>query len=630
MKIRKPEFDTVVTLTEFLLPAALIAAIIGGVGLAFAINQPTLINLGFELLGIPLFIAAISVYHLQGRPNLRRLNDHTPSDSRPYLVGFGFIFAVAIVLLSLTSGGRPPSFYVLIGVLLTISFFQAQKATKRTAILPVVQSCFVIALFSYSVTLRLPFYYAGTDIMPHLHLTEYILRTGSLIPERVNVYHHFPLFHIFGASFIEITGLSPQQGLFIGTGAAFAITPIIVYSLARRITSNIKLSASSAVIYTALPVVFYYSTYVITRTFAYVGFLLILLAILARADTGQKRHTIVLLIAILYTLLVHHVSFLQMALILGLLFLLAQYSGTSVEFTHPEVWLMAVPVIGYWLFAAEGLVESIFVSRIFAQNLESDFSGITTNVPDFHIIDTLNNHLLLVLLFIGISAALRLKRRRLAVFGLLSLICSIFITYSPIHVFGRLNSFRLERLVLILSPIAAIMLALGTTEIRTRLEQKTPQLAPIAVAILVFVFASTAVTGGLLYDAAADSPEIEWANPPQHFEETDLAAFEYTRQIPQGADVRSDYDSTRYLSTQISDGRVVEGDLQYHNTGYISDPSNPQGRYLVIRQGQIDETGVKFLIGFTNYLWSGAVPTDEKNVVYYNGDVKVALNASYN
>lgn len=75
----------------------------------------------------------------------------------------------------------------------------------------------------FGQTLKLPFYFGGTDILPHLHWIETLLANQHVTPE-LGSYQYFPLYHIFNAIGQLLTNLDLQTAYFAIIGLSFLST----------------------------------------------------------------------------------------------------------------------------------------------------------------------------------------------------------------------------------------------------------------------------------------------------------------------------------------------------------------------------------------------------------------------
>ncbi len=91
----------------------------------------------------------------------------------------------------------------------------------------------------------------------------------------------------------------------------------VLFLLFRQITKNIQMSLLACLVFSTTPVVIEYSTYVVTRVMAFIGFIFFLYLAHRQIQTSNWRSFSVLTIVFsLYLILVHQVSIIQILFLL--------------------------------------------------------------------------------------------------------------------------------------------------------------------------------------------------------------------------------------------------------------------------------------------------------------------------
>lgn len=608
--------------TDKLLSSLIVVAVALGVLLAFVLGQPKLALLGMSITGTPLLFASYLIF--RGNSDYSCNHQISVIDNLPKIVDVVFILGCTALIIQLhLFSYRRLSFFILASIIYILPLLRIYYNPNAEVLTSVFQSCLLLLILAYSITLNLPLFYGGTDILPHMNAISYILYTGEIIPPQISNYSNFPLYHVFSAVFINISGLDVRSGLFILTGSVFSISPLILYIISYKLLDDSRLSGVAAILYSSSPIIVYSSSYVVTRHMAFIGFLFIFWILLdGRFKSGYGR-SISLMIMTLYLLLVHQVSFIQILFLLTVIWSISYYFGNGHEFvTRREMTIFICVFIGYWIFAAEELISWIISTQLLGNSLNSSFSGVASGSTGFHIIEYINAYILTILLFLGISVGLSSKKKRLFQLSIFLIPCSIFIIYSPVHVFSRLATFRFDRLMLLLTPFASIFMALGLQKFSKQNLFSGEELHTCVVMILIVLFTFTSITGGIYHDTAADSPDIEWASPPEHFVESELEAFEHSKTIPKDSSVHTDYHSYRYINSFPFDGDISEMNPAY-NTNVITGPDDSPDGYIIFRENRLEEDGL-YLGEFPNvYHYNRSISYSTYDRVYSNGDSSI-------
>ncbi|QLH76900.1 hypothetical protein HZS55_06110 [Halosimplex rubrum] len=595
---------------------SLTGLLIGGVELALA---------GLLITGIPFLVASFYLMlrnDVSTYPIIRNVPKSVTSIrtfSIAYLVGISYLAIVP---------DRGYEFFILLTGMFLLAFLSTFQHYPERGIGYAIAT---LLISTYSVTLREPLFIGGTDILPHLSYTLHIVNTGTVIPDWVSNYANFPLYHIFGAIFIQISGRLPEKSYFIIIGAVVATTPLLIYGISSRITKNRRLSCQVSIVYATLPTVVYAGLYSITRTFAFIGFLLLLWIFLVENRYQNWAWSILLGVSVLFTLLVHQVSYLQILFVLVLLWGVskAMTSGRPL-ITVFEILFFVTPFCAYWIYNAEGLIGRLIVRQVLGTSATPTSGGIDTSLPIFHIFEYLNTYLLGLFLLVGIVISFRSNNERIRIVALFTLICTPFIMYSPIHVINRLSAFRLDRLILLLSLFTALFVTLGMKDIIDQLSGIKYNYSMYFIVVLFSIFAFTSLLGGIYQDTAADSNKIGWQGPTEHLEAEEQAALEHTLLIPSGRQIRTDGISYKYLTSRLPMGEFTERQQTLYDIKTIRNPNDVMGEYLIRHEAR--EKRGELVLGYYggDYIYEGTLNIGEHDRVYTSGDSAILhrVNAS--
>lgn len=605
-----------------LLPLFLVVGVSFGCLIAFYIGGVSMIIQGLQLSGLPLLIAAGTMI-VQRRRGITSFATTTsspiPNRYTSWKV-FSIFYMMAIVTLAL-SPVRSYLFFVLIGILYTIPLVNVLLNDDTNTGIILVQCVSLLLLTAFSLTLNYPLFFGYTDLLPHISMYKYTAINGATIPPSHphgnNGY--FPLFHIFIAQYAQIAGQISNTMYFVISGATFSLSPLLVYLLCKKLTNNSTILKLSPVVYSALPSVIYHSAYTVTRVFAVLGALLIFISLFTVWNTSRNGYRLIYLLSVFYTLFVHHVSYLQISFIIFVLILSGILVGVEWRMSISSTLILALPFCVYWVFVSYSIFLRVLQFHLFRPD-SADVSGSVSAVT-FHISEYINNYIFIIALMIGVYLSMRDENKRMQMIGLFGLLLSTFMMYSPIHVLEFAELLRVDRLVLLLSPMAAILISYGLVK---TISPRWNKIDTIRIGLLIFlfvVFAASSATGGIFYDTGADSPDVEWAQPPEHFIESELAAFEFVNHIPDNETIASDWQSERYIVNLAGDPSLPS---QSYTASSIAEPNDLPENYTFIREYRMSNKGV--ILGEDRTVHEDdKFEYSNKNIIYSNEDVKIAL-----
>jgi hypothetical protein len=581
--------------------------IIDGVGLAIT---------GLKIAGLPLLIASVIIKVLYKNQKKEIITIHWLSSNKINKL-FILIALITCIHLILVPGRG----YIYVG-LVTILFLVAltdplfsKHSNPKSSIL---QTSILLLILSYSLTLRVPMFFGSTDVLPHMQYSAYTSETGAIIPETVSNYAHFPLFHIFYSIFLDISPFSLETSYFILSGLIFAFTPFLIFCIAREITGDDRLSSLSTIVYGSLPFVVHYNSYFVTRTLFYIGMLVFFVIMFRMRKFTDRRYGVLLLFVVPFLLLSHQVSFIQMLVILsvfGVCGLLVNGSTPTIRPVHFA--LLTITFFGYWIYVSQDLLTRIVTSHILGGGTTAQATGVDTVVIGIHVVEMIHNSVYVILLLVGAAIALR-QDNRLAKAGILVIVFVPILIYSPLDIFERLSRFRHDRMRLMLAPFAAIMIALAIRELVSKSTTIPKNTTIVSILVLCSVFFGLGITGGFYHDATADSPDIEWTGPPQHFTEEEVKAMEFTQMTREDSEVAADRRSAEYLESLVTSD--LDSSKSHNNVTEITDPYEINSNYIIYHEHRHNQYGLHFSTGTGSYLFAGHIPFDEKNEIYTNGN----------
>lgn len=585
---------------SFMFPLAIIFAVIFTFVWMYAAGKPDYIVRGL-FTGIPAVLSCLFILYIYKKDVSLHDIDSFPSISIKSLTYVFSIFYIgSIVVLLLSQGGRPWYYFVLILVTYLSVFLQIfSKEVKPSLVL--LETFLLMVNLTYSVTLNYDFYFGSTDILPHIFLSEFTAVTGQTIPTSLSDYAFFPLYHILIAEASEILNISVKTSLFLITAPIYAAMVVFLYYLFNQITYNRQISLLSCLLFSASSIVIYYSTYVITRTMAFIGFIMLLYLIYSVNFKEDKFSLKALsVVVLLFLTLVHNVSILQFVLLIAVLFASEYIIRAGNSISKPFFLLLNVTFTSYWFFVAY-----LFMQRSLTPRLQSHFWDsivLTAGGSDMleegilSLIGLLDKSVFLFFTLVGIGFLLKNYRKNYAsVFGLFALFTLIFYVPNPLNTIWQFKVlFRVDRFMLFVSPFMAFAMGYGIYVFWNYMDKYGPKkfntVLFVTVMFSIFVFVSSVFS-------IADSDMLGQSSEHRYFTENELSGFEHVyKYIPEGSAIYSDYHTTRFFYLPSVPEKSLGMNFSVYNNYRIDDVnklSSYRG-YVIFRTQEFLRSGLYF------------------------------------
>ncbi|AKB18895.1 MULTISPECIES: hypothetical protein [unclassified Methanosarcina] len=585
---------------SFLFPLAIILAVILTFIWMFATEKPGYAVRGL-FTGIPAVLACLFILYIYKKDVSLHDIDSFPSisiKSLTYMFSIFYIGSIIVILLS--QGSRPWYYFVFILVMYLSVFLQIFSKEARPSLV-LLESFLMMVNLTYSVTLNYDFYFGTTDILPHIFLSESTAVTGQTISTALSDYAFFPLYHILIAEAAEILNLSVKTSLFLITAPIYAVTVVFLYYLFNHITHNRQISLLSCLLYSTSYIVLYYGANVITRTMAFVGFILLLYLVYSVNFKEDKFSFKALsVIVLVFLTLVHNVSILQFVLLLVILFASEYIIGAGSYVSKPFFLLLNVTYTAYWFFAAY-----LFMQRGLTPRLQSHFWDsivLTAGGSDIlaesltSLMGLLDKSVFLFFALIGIGFLLKNYRKNYAsVFGLFALFTLLFYVPNPLNTIWQFKVlFRVDRFMLFVSPFMAFAMGYGIYVFWNYMDKYGPKKFNTVVFIVLmfstFVFISSVFS-------ISDSNMLGQISKHEYFTANELSGFEHVyKYIPEGSAVYSDYYTTRffYLPSIPEDSSDMNLSIyDNYRIDNVSELSSYRG-YVIFRTQEFLRNGLYF------------------------------------
>jgi len=528
----------------------------------------------------------------------------------PYRKLFRILFVVVFILSMLSlyfSPYRPWYYFVLITALYCLIFLQIFSETiKPSAIL--FEISLVLGNLIFGLQLKYPFFFGQSDIIPHTYYANIIALSGHIIPLDLDyTYAWFPLYHILLAEGADLLGIDVKYAFILLTSLCFIALIWVIYLLFRQITQNVQTSLFVCLVFATTPVVIDYSTYVVTRVMAFIGFIFFLYLAHRQIHTSNWRSFSVLTIVFsLYLILVHQVSIIQILCLLFIFILAELLINDYFALKTKIIALIIIISSTYWLFTSFFFSTAILRSTDTAtiSGLSQTLSQVDAGNAVLFLRDNISAAIIIFFVLVGISYLFWAYRSKYpAVIALFALIMIPLYFPSPITASAMaIVTFRIDRFILLLSPFIAFVFAAGLLLILFLLS-KNRYTHNIAILFGIIIFAYLCFSA-LTIENASDSPDVSTDQIRHYFTESELHAFDFVpHYVPYNSTISSDKISSRvfekiYFSETKSlnlPSYMASSQLYFHETEAGSpDTFAFEDGYFILRNQELEEHNLGF------------------------------------
>jgi len=640
IKIKKPVKDNLITNIAAVLPFLIIFGISAGVLISFVLNRPDLLLRG-SIVAIPGILAAITLHYIYGNSNKKKEYEYSLINlNEDKFIKLFVVFYLTSIISLIIYPTRPLSYFGIILLLYSIIFIQI--FTKSSSTYPVLFEIYLMLLnIIYSVTLKYPLYFGGTDILGHMFYSEVTYLSGHTIPMDLDAaYADFPLLHILVSEVSHLIGSSIQSSYFLITAPIFAASVFFVYLIMLHVSDDRRVSLLSSLVFSSLSVTIYSGMYVVTRTMAFFGFIVILYLIYNKYSESSPIFRVLGLLFGLFVILVHQVSITQIIVVLLFILVIERIVSKLNPDQHKYmsqtfVLFLLVAFIAYWFYVSYAFTEAV-VSRFFDSTNYQSLSMKSTieagNQWSF-ILNNIDYSIVTFLALVGIGGTLYIRKKTyLQVFALVSLLILPLYIPTPLQMFwNTMTFFRFDRFMLLVSPFIAFMMALGITYLMDLFKFKKVNKNYFYIIPLILL-------SGLIFSSMiAASPESGYGvdSERKYFDSAEMASFNYAlNYVPYDSHLYSDYYTRRYIPFEKFSESETLG-LPYYNGTFRTylDLQNLHriDGYIIWRNEAFMESGLRTRSGTMidvrpdnlselNYLNS---EFEKKNKIYSNYNVEI-------
>jgi hypothetical protein len=628
-------------LTEYL-PAFMLVTAILGLLLAIAIDRPDFVIRAWVVV-VPIilfyiFHAKFRGVYLNGVEN----RAFFPYSQRSLSKIFCILFILSYILLVLNLDRPWYYFPVVIAMYAVILLQILSEGTSETLV--IAELILANVNLAFGVVLKYPYYFGYTDIFRHEFMTRVTYLSHHIIPgDLAYDYSNFPLFHISGAMNTYLLGLDIKTSMFLTNSIAFAFLALFIFVLFRKTIPNRRVLLLTCLVFSLLTEVVTNSMYVITRTMAFIGFILLLSVFyLSYKQENKIVFYAISLIFGLYIILVHQVSITQFVILWGIL-VVCEWLGRSERYYVKNDFLIFIVVLfmSYWyLSPAYEFVQRLVLSRVAEIHLQALVMSSTIAVGNqfSYLFEHIDTSIIIFFIFLGIEYLLLVRKQGYGVvFALFGLAAAVFYIPNPVQtLYDVMVLFRTDRIFLFICPFLALLIAWGFYVLLSVLVARRASrtyYGAVALGILVsLAFFS------ICYHNAQDSDSFPWQYPHKHFDGIEMDGLTYAvGNLPHGSYIISDYDSQRFLNIPKFNGSDAL-DLPYFRSYVINSRQLAQGnvKYIVYREEEFLRYGLIFqsekgdmnyfylstgdnMMGLTSYL-------DRKQKIFSNRGVSIYLD----
>ncbi|WP_135603936.1 hypothetical protein [Methanococcoides sp. NM1] len=596
------------------LPVLIVLAVVSGFLLAFAIDRPDYAIRGLST-GLPAILASfilVMIYHKEDI-ELTSSSNTLEINQRTLMVLFGILLNVSILILLLIPF-RPWYYFVLILMLYSLIFTQI---FSRDANALMILSEIILLMFCVicGMILKYPLYFGWTDILPHLFMAKITYLSGHTIPLDYSLaYANFPLYHILIAESSYLLGLDLKTTLFLIATPIYVMLIVFIYKFFKLTTRNSQMSLLTCLIYSVTSVVILYGAYVITRTVAHAGFLIMIYLIYkGYSEKNEAVYRYLAVVLCIFIILVHQVSIIQMVILMLLLFVCERIAGNKKYLSTNFLLLVNVTFIGYWFYGAYLFTRSLLQSHIRPEHFETPVvkASVQSGNEWSFLVNHIDSSIFLFFALIGIGYVLWNENRKYArVFSLFALSTLVLYTPNPIQLLWQsMVLFRFDRFMLMLAPFMSFVMSAGIFAFLYYLMSKSIKIrsAFMIVLVLFSIFSFYSIISN-----ANDSNYFGSTTNRKYFIEEELIGYNHVSgHVPFGSTLHSDYETSRYFTQrEFRESDALE--LPYYRSYMISASEGipDYEGYILIREKQFLDT--KLVFEGEDYL-----PTSENQIQLY-------------
>ena len=599
MKLEEPILESSKTrrLIDYLPYLLLILSVVG-----FTVQLVLLQSLAFTLRSSVIFVpAALAGLFLLRKNNgsVQNYNYVKIADmvrnriSYKHLILINVLLFLWSIIIILSFDSRNIIFFILsssIACIIILQILHAKTPRQYYAIL--FQICALSLALAWSLTLNYSLYFGYTDTLSHMHFISTILSSGHTIDLPLT-YENFPIFHILISQGVLITGLEIGPALFIIMALAWLVGIVIAFLIAGKIFNSTTIGLIVSLLFAISPQIIFYSSYTISRSLAFIFFMLIIYLILNKNENNRLLFTILSISMSWVLILTHSVTVFFVIPLLFVIYVIQRLTvgdreqGAGISGTF--LVLFSISIMGYLFFASyetTRLLLTYYLSPLMHDSGEINLANAGSDL--FIIIRNLFYILSIFFALIGSWSILKRGRKNRSKEYIIALTSLVFL---PLFIPGFLDVIPgsgvllIYRLPLLVTPFIVIVLGYGIfyfvmgnkSLVKAPIH---PMISLISILAIISICSFFAMTGTI-----RDSP-LPWneGTSSDYFTIQETTAFASIQALGNHSQVLHSDDYTIRNLYQLNDysTRII-------TSGNISNISNG---YVILRSGELESRGV--------------------------------------
>lgn len=616
--------DALISRLASLLPLFIPIVIIAGLAMSLVINRLDYAIRGL-IIAIPALLASKYLHKsFEIDLDFKESIIVYPFKQKKLTLIYFILFNLSIIILSLFPI-RNWYYIAIISLLYSIIFIQIFSYSFNVNFI-LCEIVLVLLNSIYSVTQKTPLYFGGTDIPSHLFMSSVTNLSGHVIPVDLSLlYTYFPLFHILISESSYLLGLTITSSFFLIAAPIYIVSVVFVYYILKSVDVPPQLSLLSTFAFSSTNTVLYHGTYMISRTIAFIGFLILIYTIYRRKSRDKKHlYSILSILFSIFILIVHQVSLPQIIMVLCLLLLCEKLIFNKCYFPKNFIILLSTLFLSYWLYISYLFTKSIVEARLKSQYYDTLIIKPTIHVGNqwSYILEHLDVPIFLFFALVGIGYVLcKRGNNYYKVFSLFSLLSLILYVPNPIQMLWQtMDLFRFDRFMLLITPFMSFAMATGIVVYLKYLLShgvSNKKIMSIYLVILIFVFVS--------FVYSAPESDISFSKYPKtYFTSGELTGFGYIfENVPYGSSLYSDYYTSRFfIQNKFSLSEKLN--LPFYNNyavKNINEISAYKG-YFLMRNNDYNKSGLVFSSnGY--YVYNSSIPNQIEIYSILNNDNKI-------
>jgi hypothetical protein len=621
-------------------PYLLIIFSIVGFVIQLVLFQSIIFSIRSSVIFIPAALAGLFMLRKSDNGNqtfnLGRIADTLRNSiSFKHLVIINIILFLWSIIVLLLVDNRNILFFILassIASVILLQILHANTSFKRNLIL--VQISALSLTLAWSLTLKYSLYFGFTDTLSHMQFISSVVSSGHTA-DLTLTYINFPIYHILISEGVLLTGLGVGPALFVIMALVWLIGIFLSYLISKKISNSTTFGLLISLLFAVSPQIIYYSSYTITRSLAFIFFMLLIYLIFNKTDNNKFVFTVLSIFTSFVLILTHHITIIYVVPIILVIYIVQrlivgnseQESGISATF----IILLSTTFLSYMIFASYDTTSTWI--RYYLDQLLQDTGQINlsnTGGDLFIIIRSIYYISCLFFALIGFWSIMEKgrnihsKERIFALSGLLFL--PLFIP-GVLDIIPGSGVLLLYRLPLLVTPFIAIILGYGILYFivgnKSIVKASVrPMISIVSVLAIISVSSFFAMTGSIV-----DTP-LPWnqGTSSDFFTVEETTAFANIESLGNHSQLLFSDDYSARNLYQLNDYHtriLTNGTISKLNSGYV-----------VLRVGELDSRGVlQFARGTAANLYSYKIDLNDpqSNIIlqllpdeklYDNGDVQ--------